>query len=300
MTVPAQKVGVVGFEQDAQAATRLAQALTCDFGMIERHTFPDGESLVRAPECPETVVLYAALDRPNAKIFDLCLAVDALRRRGVRRIVLVVPYLPYMRQDKAFHSGEAVSQQVLGALLAGRIDGLVTVDPHLHRVNDLQEVFTGLKTAAVSAAPLVAQAVKTRLDSGRAVVIGPDEESTPLVRLLGEAAGCAWMAGTKRRSGDRQVELTLPDEPKLACRTAVIFDDVVSSGTTVCAVAQAAKDAGAAEILVYTTHALFSGEDEARMRDAGVASFVSCDGVPHATNGIALAPVLAEAVQSCL
>ena len=293
-------LAVLSFAEDSEPASRLAGALSVPRHLIERHTFPDGESLVRVPPCSTNTVLYAGLDHPNAKILDLCFAASTARGQGAQTLALIAPYLPYMRQDKAFQVGEAVSQRIFCDLLSGYVDAVVTVDPHLHRVRSLAEVFPRLRTQSVSASACVAHAIRSRFDARDIVIIGPDEESAPLIQGVADTAQCAWMVGTKHRHGDRDVTLSLPDRSDLSGKIAVIFDDVISSGTTICAVSQAAIDAGAAAVHAYTTHALFNEADEGRMRNAGVASIISCDSVPHATNGIALASVLAEAVTACL
>src|SRR5690606_12617885 len=108
---------------------------------IESHSFPDGESRIRVPSAARTAFLYCPLDRPNEKLAALMLAVDAFRRGGSQRLVLVAPYLCYMRQDKVFHEGEAVSQQAVARFLSSLFDRILTADAHLHRVSSIAEVF---------------------------------------------------------------------------------------------------------------------------------------------------------------
>src|SRR5690606_35941146 len=150
---------VFGFAECAEPAARLARELGLPCREVAVRRFPDGESLVRVPEAPETAILYRSLDRPNEKIVELLLAASALRDGGTSRLVLVVPYLAYMRQDIAFHPGEAVSQRVIGRLLAQHCDALITLDPHLHRVASLAEVMPGIEAVSISAAPVLAAAL---------------------------------------------------------------------------------------------------------------------------------------------
>ncbi|MEQ8507839.1 MAG: ribose-phosphate diphosphokinase [Rhodospirillaceae bacterium] len=287
------------FSEDLPAASRLAVALDTTVSEISHHMFPDGESLVRVETCPSTIILYRSLHRPNGKLVDLFLAASAARDQGAKRVVLVTPYLPYMRQDIAFHPGEAVSQSVIGGMIAAQVDAVVTVDPHLHRTPNISDVFPGIKAVASSAASAVGAAVDKSYDVAQVVMIGPDEESAPLIRIAAQAAGCSWMVGCKTRHGDRTVDLALPESPRLTGKRVIIFDDVISSGTTIIACAEAALEKGASSVVAYTTHALFGEEDAAVMRAAGVDAIVSCDGIPHQTNGIALAPLLAEAILKC-
>jgi ribose-phosphate pyrophosphokinase len=119
-------------------AKRLAARLGVAAAEISIHRFPDGElGATVAPPTPVTII-YASLDRPNEKLVALLFAVEALRRNGAKRLVLVAPYLCYMRQDIAFQPGEAISQKAIGGLLAGLVDRVITVDAHLHRTADIR------------------------------------------------------------------------------------------------------------------------------------------------------------------
>ena len=103
-----------------------------------------------------------------------------MRRGGAERLVLVAPYLCYMRQDAAFHDGEAISQKVVGRLLAQAVDRVVTVDAHLHRTKNIRRCLSGHRGDDLSAMPAVAEALRAGTLDPRTVVVGPDEESRPL------------------------------------------------------------------------------------------------------------------------
>src|SRR5690554_8167834 len=107
------------FADEAEPAQRLADACRLPALAVERHRFPDEELKLTLPlgessTSPETLVLYRSLDRPNDKLVELLLLARHARRLGVARLVLVAPYLAYMRQDIAFHPGEIVSQTIVG------------------------------------------------------------------------------------------------------------------------------------------------------------------------------------------
>lgn len=124
-------------------------------------------------------IIYASLDRPNEKLIALTFAAEALRRGGAKRLALLAPYLCYMRQDTAFHEGDAISQRVICALIAGCVDRVVTVDAHLHRTTDIRTVFPGIASDNLSAMPAISVELrKTGLDPS-IVVVGSDAESLP-------------------------------------------------------------------------------------------------------------------------
>jgi len=284
---------VHAFGESLALARRLARALgSAPPAPVRVHRFPDGESRVRvAPAAPRTV-LVRTFDRPNDKLVEVLLAADALRRSGARRLVLVAPYLPYMRQDRAFQPGEPVSQRVVGKLLGGAFDRVLTVEAHLHRIARLDEVFP-CPARSLPAAPALAAWLARR--RGRPCLVGPDAESEPWVRGLARVAGLPFIVGRKERLGDRSVRVRLPALPPGA-RRALLVDDVASSGATLAAAARALRRGGAARVDAAVVHAIFAPGALARIRASGVEELVSTDTVAHATNAIGVASLLAAAL----
>lgn len=284
---------VFAFAADAPPAGRLAAALGCGLGTIALHRFPDGESLASVTTAAVTAVLYCTLADPDPKLMPLLLAADALRRAGARRLVLVAPYMPYLRQDMVFAPGQPLSRDVFGALIGPAFDRIVTVEPHLHRTRELTPVFAGTPVAALAAAELLAGEIGV---ADAPLIVGPDEESEPWVAGVARALGADHMVFQKRRFGDRDVELTLPDAPSPAGRRAVLVDDICSSGGTLEAAARALTERGAAAIEIVVVHALFDAAAQARLAAAGARRIVSTDSCAHPTNAIPLAALLARAL----
>ncbi|MBX9645751.1 MAG: ribose-phosphate pyrophosphokinase [Xanthobacteraceae bacterium] len=281
----------------ARDAARLAQRFGVPCHEIAIHPFPDGEIRVTAGRAAPTTILYASLDRPNEKLIALLFAAEALRRGGTKRIVLLAPYLCYMRQDTAFHEGEAISQRVIGPLLARYVDRIITVDAHLHRTPDIKTVFPGIVSDNLSAMPAIADALRRAGLDPATIVVGPDAESLPWVSDLAGRLGLAHAVAQKVRRGDRAVEIEFPEPARLAGRPALIVDDIVSSGGTIIACARALAVAGATTVDAVVTHALFP-EDLCRdMAAAGIRSIRSTHSVPHSTNAIVLDDLFADALK---
>jgi ribose-phosphate pyrophosphokinase len=287
---------VLGFPSYREAAQRLATRAGLGYADVAIHEFPDGESLVRLPErLPDSVILCLSLNDPNRKFIELQLAASAARELGARKLTLVAPYLCYMRQDTAFHAGEAVSQRIVGRMLAGLVDTLITVDPHLHRTRDLGKAVPVGQAVTLSAAPAMIRWLRQR--GGDPVLVGPDEESAQWVQTI--AAGAALVHGVarKERLGDREVRVTLPDLP-FADRSVVLVDDVASTGRSLAAAAKQIASRGAHSISVLVTHALFVGDALEQLRAAGVTQIHSTDSVPHPSNALPLDGLLAEALHA--
>ncbi len=279
-------------------AARLASRLGIALHEITVHRFPDGEIRVTAAQAAPTTIIYASLDRPNEKLIALTFAAEALRRGGAKRLVLLAPYLCYMRQDTAFREGEAISQRVIGALIAGCVDRVVTVDAHLHRTPDIGTVFPGIESDKLSAMPAIAVALrKTGLDPAT-VLVGPDAESQPWVSDLAGRLGLPHTVAQKTRRGDRSAEIGFKDTSRIAGHPALIVDDIVSSGGTMIACAKALTSAGATMIDVVVTHALFPATLRHDMVPAGIRSIRSTHSVPHPTNAFILDDLFVSALRS--
>jgi ribose-phosphate pyrophosphokinase len=289
---------VFGFEDSAGPAEALAKSLGAAYETIEVHYFPDSECRVRIKGRARKPAIYRPLHFPNPKLIEILLAASVLRDDGAGDICLIAPYLPYMRQDIAFRPGEAVSQKVIGRLLANAFDRLVAVDPHLHRTPRLSDVFGGKPALALSGAPAIVGHLKTRQVPANVLVMGPDEESEPLARAVAEPLGLPLAVAAKVRKGDRDVAITLPPDLDVDRRSVIIVDDMITSGATIVTLARSLRDIGAKSVDVYTTHALFDDRAAKAFAAAGIRRVVSCDGIPHPSNDISIAGVLAEGLKT--
>ncbi|PXX99722.1 ribose-phosphate diphosphokinase [Halomonas sp. LBP4] len=291
-------IALLHFPDEAAPATRLAETAGLAAHAVDRHRFPDEELKLRLPFAeagtfPDTLVIYRSLDRPNDKLIELLLLARHARRQGVTRLVLVAPYLAYMRQDIAFHPGEIVSQTIVGGFLAELFDAVITVDPHLHRINRLDQAIPIEHAIALSGAPRLAELIARK--RREALLLGPDEEARQWVQGAAEVTGFDFGVCRKVRHGDREVEIQLPDLD-LSGRRVVLMDDVASSGHTLARAAEQVLAAGAASVDVAITHALFAGDALAVIKAAGVDEIWSTDCIAHESNAIAMAPELTEAL----
>jgi ribose-phosphate pyrophosphokinase len=276
-------------------AEGLAAALGVPVTPIALHRFPDGESLVTAPGAGETAIVFRSLDQANAKLVETLLAAAALRRQGARNLILVAPYLCYMRQDKEFAPGQAVSAEIVGRWLGDAFDAVITVAPHLHRIDRLDRVVTSRKAISLDPGPAMAAAFP-RAREDKIVVLGPDEESGPLARSFAAALGAACVVGVKQRFGDHDVDVTL-SSADLAGARVVLIDDMISTGETLASCARRAKSLGASRLEAVTVHMVCSGPAEDTLKQAGIETVYSCDTLPHASNRFATAPLIAEALR---
>ncbi|MDJ0806796.1 MAG: ribose-phosphate diphosphokinase [Gammaproteobacteria bacterium] len=285
---------VLGFDDYEAQGRRLADALACPFEKADLHHFPDGESRVRLPaKLSKQLIICRTLNSPNSKLIELLLAAETAREQGVDQITLVAPYLCYMRQDIAFHSGEAVSQRIIGRFFARLFDGVITTDAHLHRISQLSQAIPGIKAVNISATPLMTGFLIDR--SPDLLLVGPDSESAQWVQTIATDAGIPWLVAKKKRLGDRQVEITLPPGD-YAGKKIILIDDVISTGDTLITIAQQLKQQDVVSIDALVTHALFDESAANKMQNAGIENIWSTDSITHPSNILFLGQSLAEAV----
>ena len=287
---------ILGFDDYEEQSRKLARSLEIPFRMIQRHRFPDGESGLTLPDSiPEHVIICRTLDHPNEKLLELLLAAKTARELGAKELTLVAPYLCYMRQDKAFHPGEAISQPIVGKFIADLFDNIITVDPHLHRIQHLEQAVPTAHAITLSATSLMAGFLHEHIKDP--VLLGPDSEAEQWVSAVAAPGKLDYGVCKKVRSGDRDVDISLP-EINLSGRSVVIVDDVASSGQTLAVAAEQCLSHKAEHVDVLVTHALFVGDAKDRLVRAGVRNIWSTDSVSHESNIIPLSELLKEAVSS--
>lgn len=267
-------------------------------GVVELRRFPDGESYVRVhgDVASREILILCQLYQPDEKILPLLLLVGTLRDLGVRRIGLVAPYLAYMRQDKRFHDGEGISARYFARLLSQHFDWLLTVDPHLHRIHALSEVYS-LPAVALSAVGPIAEWLRGQVD--KPIIIGPDGESEQWAAQVAKAAECPYEVLTKERFGDRDVRVSLPHVADFLDHTPVLVDDIISTGHTMMQVAAHLHDSGMRAPVCIGVHGIFAAGAHAQMQAAGL-QIVTTNSIADSSNQIDLAPLILEGLQQFL
>ena len=285
------------FPAQATLGRQLAGLLQARYREVAWRQFPDGESLVAIDEDlrEADVAILASLHRPDALALPLRFAAETAREFGARSVGLLAPYLGYLRQDARFNPGEAVSAPLFARFLEGSFDWLATVDPHVHRIPALGELFA-IPVRNVAAAPAIAAWI--RADHDRVGEVGPDSESRQWVDDVARLAGVPGQVLDKVRRGDREVEVSLPDAAAARGRTPVLVDDMVSTGHTMLATLAHLRALGLPPATCVATHAVFADDACEQLLANGAARVISTDTIPHATNAIGIGALLAAGAQA--
>ena len=281
------------------ALKAIAERLACDVGSLRLHDFPDGESYVQIQTDVNNkeVILLNSLDRPNSKILPLILVAETLKALGARRVGLCAPYLAYMRQDKQFKPGEGITSQYFAQLVSHYFDWLVTVDPHLHRYHNLDEIY-GIPNTVLHATQDIARWIDKEVK--QPLLIGPDRESEQWVAEVAQAIHAPYLILEKNRHGDDDVEISAPMIGAYADHTPVLVDDIISTAQTMIEVVKHLQKAKMKSPVCVGVHAVFSNFSYENLVDAGAESIVTCNTIGHQSNRIDLSSVLSEGIQKHL
>ena len=266
-------------------AGELTHRLGAASGAAVIRKFPDGETYVRilSEVQDKTVILVSTLFQPDEKLLPLYFLARTAKDLGAKQVILIAPYLAYMRQDKRFHPGEGITSDYFGEMVSRFVDRLITIDPHLHRRATLSEVYS-IPCHTLHAADLISNWIKENVENP--VLVGPDSESKQWVSAVAKNAGAPFIVLEKIRHGDRKVEISVPDVKDHLHRTPVLVDDIISTARTMMRTAEHLNQAGMQPSICIGVHAVFAENAYQDLLNSGVAEVITCDTIPHPSNRI--------------
>ena len=292
------KVTVLAAPGHESLGAGLAEALAASTVAVESRRFPDGERYIRIAGDIRgaSVVVAASLRDPDPQLATLLFMADAARELGALRVGLAAPYLAYLRQDRRFRDGEAISSRTFARVIAGGFDWLATVDPHLHRYAKLDEIYR-IPSAVAHAAADLSRWIRANVEDP--IIIGPDSESAQWAEEVAHGAGAPVAVLTKTRLGDRDVEIDLVGT-QIGYRTPVLVDDIISSARTMAVASHNLQRRGSRPPICIGVHAVFADGAEESLHGAGVGGVFTANTITHATNRIDVIPAFARAVSPLL
>lgn len=272
-------------------ANKIHQALGYELGNLSIHQFPDEEILVRIDSDVKEreIIFVASIDRPNAKLFSLIAAAETVKALGAKNIKLIAPYLPYMRQDKSFHSGEGITSTYFAKLISGYFDELITIDPHLHRWKSLNDIYT-ISTKVLHATDPIAQWIKQNVVNP--LIIGPDMESEQWVSEIAKNINASFFILEKTRKEDRDVEISFPSMELYQHHTPVLVDDIISTAVTMIQTVKHLKSLNMKSPLCIGVHAIFAGNAYDDLINAGTEKIITCNTIFHHSNKIDISELI--------
>ena len=283
------------FPDNQPLADSLLASVSLQKGEWEQRNFPDGESYLRlvSDVAGKKAVILCSLDRPDGKIIPLYYLTRLLKDHGCSHITLVAPYLAYMRQDKEFQPGEAVTSNYFAGLLSGMVDELVTIDPHLHRRSSLQEIYS-IPCRVLHAAELISVWIRDNIE--KPLLIGPDEESRQWVEEVARNSGADFVVMEKVRKGDMDVEIHFGNIDHYKDHNPVLVDDIIATAGTMIETVKHVNAAGLNMPYCIGVHGIFAGDAFQNLYEAGAREIITTNSIPHSSNRIDISPLLLQAL----
>jgi len=265
-------------------------------GEIIIRQFPDGESYIQIKSDVQNrnIIILNSLDNPNEKILPLIFTANLAKDLGARTIGICAPYLSYMRQDKVFHDGEAVTSKYFSKIISENFDWLITVDPHLHRYKKLSEIYS-IPAISLHTKDLISKWIFNNIDNP--VLIGPDSESRQWVKAIADIHNIPYTVLEKNRRGDYDVSVSKLNIEKYVDLRPVLVDDIISTGMTMIETIKNLNSLNMQEPVCIGVHAVFADDAYAKLKDEKVSEIITCNSIPHISNKIDLSSILGEEIQ---
>ena len=294
---------VIGGSNGEHLAIELSQLMGLELVSVEIKKFPDGETYVRilGDVSGRDVVYINSLQRsPNESLIETLLTLDALRDLGAARLIAVIPYMSYARQDSRFNPGEAISVQTIAKLFKSmRLDHLVTVDMHLHRITDPSSLF-GANFHNITGVRELAKYIKRNYSVENTVVIGPDEEAEQWAKIMAEDLGGLEYGVLKKTRITAEKVAVVAEGLNVQGKNVIIVDDIISTGGTIVEAVNTLRNLGAREIYVTTVHPLLIGNAYAKLLRLNLRDLVGTNSVLSPISKVSIAPAIGEKIMEIL
>ncbi len=287
----------------------LAEAVASELGVelvaTRAFDFANGEIYVRFEESARGAdcFLMQSHTRPiNQWIMEQLVMLDALKRASARSITVIVPFYGYARQDKKHRGREPISARLMADLFkTAGADRILTVDLH---TDQIQGFFDG-PVDHLFALPVLADYVGAKVDRSKLTVVSPDAGRVRVADRWCDRLGAPLAIVHKRRDPDVANQVTVHEVVgDVKDRVCVLVDDMIDTGGTICAAADALFANGAADVIVTATHGVLSGPAADRLKNSKVSEFVFTDTLPTPADTdldkitvLSMAPTIANAVR---
>jgi ribose-phosphate pyrophosphokinase len=288
-----------------ELAEEVAEHLGIGVVPTKAFDFANGEIYVRFQESARGADCFLVQSHTapiNKWIMEQLIMIDALKRASARSITVIVPFYGYARQDKKHRGREPISARMIADLLrAAGADRLLTVDLH---TDQIQGFFDG-PVDHLFALPILADYVGAKVDRSKLTVVSPDAGRVRVADRWADRLGAPLAIVHKRRDPDVAHQVTVHEVVgDVEGRVCVLVDDMIDTGGTICAAADALFANGAEDVIVTATHGVLSGPAADRLKNSKVGEFVFTNTLP--TPGeqdldkitvLSMAPTIARAVR---
>ncbi len=282
-----KRMMVFGGRSSMELAAKVANKLDIDLGQVTLKTFANGEVYCRYEESIRGADVFIVQSTsaneqsgmtPNDALVELLTMIDAAQGASAHRIIAVMPWYGYARQDKKSAPREPISARIVAKCLEGvGTDRVLTMDLHAGQVQG----FFHIPVDHMTAMPMLTQWFVDQNMTDELVIVSPDAGRVKTARNFARRVGTHWAVMEKERPAQQVAEIgyVVGD---VKGKTAVLVDDMIDTAGTLCAAAQTVRDEGAARVIAVATHGVFSGPAYERLafEESGIERIVVTDTIP--------------------
>jgi ribose-phosphate pyrophosphokinase len=260
-------------------AQSVVKHLDISLGRADVGRFSDGEVAVELLENVrgrDVFILQSTCNPTNDNLMEILTMADALKRASAGRITAAIPYFGYARQDRRPRSARVpISAKLVANMLAtAGIDRVLTVDLHADQIQG----FFDIPVDNVYATPVLLKDIMAQRFEDL-IVVSPDVGGVVRARATAKALNTDLAIIDKRRPKANVAEV-MNIIGDVSGRTCLIIDDMIDTANTLCKAASALKERGAARVLAYATHSIFSGQAIDRINSSDIDQVVVTDTIP--------------------
>jgi ribose-phosphate pyrophosphokinase len=282
-----KRLMVFGGRASMDLAAKIAGHLDLDLGEVTLKTFSNGEVYCRYEESIRGADVFLVQSTapneteemtPNDALMELLCMIDAAQGASAHRIIAVIPWYGYARQDKKSAPREPISARIVADCLeAVGVDRVLTMDLHAGQVQG----FFNVPLDHMTAMPMLTQYISDLGFDEEPVIVSPDVGRVKTARNFADKVGCTWAVMGKSRPAQQVAEIGYV-VGEVEGKTAVLVDDMIDTAGTLCAAATTVLEKGAARVIATATHGVFSGPAYERLaqESSGIERIVVTDTIP--------------------
>jgi len=286
-------------------AAEIAAYLGIGLGAVELGNFPDGETSVRLDQNVrgrDVFLVQPTGPSVNDNLMELLILIDTCKRASAARITAVVPYYGYARQDRKDMGRVPITAKLVANLITkAGADRVLAMDLHAAQIQG----FFDCPVDHLYAAPILDRYFRSlNLPKDNLVIVSPDEGSIKRSLQHVEHLGGSFAIVDKRRSNAFETRQENLIGGPIVGKTAIIFDDMITTGGSMAGAVRTVQQHGASRIYVGATHAVFCGQAAQRLREVPIVEIVVSNSLTLGPDQmlpnirvVSVAPLLGEAIR---
>ena len=289
-----------------ELSERIAESLDLELGDVELTQFSNGEVYARYGDSirgADVFIIQSLTEPVNRNLMELLVMIDAAKRASAKRIVAVIPWYSYSRQDRKTKPREPITARLVANMIqTAGADRVMTMDLHVGQIEGFFSFPVDHLTAMHTFADYYAELGFK--DADDAVVVAPDTGEVKVAQRLSDHLNLPWAIMGKTRRGPGQSEVTHVIG-EVEGRRAILIDDLIDTAGTLCNAAERLLKEGATEVSAVATHGVFSGPAYERIENSQLKEVVVSDTLPlkkgearSKINTLTIAPILASTIRN--